>query len=139
MGGSLNMENLAKALAFTDLILPTGAFSGMRASQLLVFGDVLQGKTARKQVTIINDTNEILVNVSVSVRGTEFWFNPNTFNSVLPAESLCFLDFEFTPPHPGHFVGFATVLGDDSTGTQTVTIRLEGNAVSNHNGSVGLK
>ena len=133
------MENLAKALAFTDLILPTGAFSGMRASQLLVFGDVLQGKTARKQVTIINDTNEILVNVSISVRGTEFWFNPNTFNSVLPAESLCFLDFEFTPPHPGHFVGFATVLGDDTSGTQTVTIRLEGNAVSNHNGSVGLK
>lgn len=133
------MENLAKALAFTDLILPTGAFSGMRASQLLVFGDVLQGKTARKQVTIINDTNEILVNVSVSVRGTEFWFNPNTFNSVLPVESLCFLDFEFTPPHPGHFVGFATVLGDDTSGTQTVTIRLEGNAVSNNNGSVGSR
>ena len=133
------MENLAKALAFTDLILPTGAFSGMRASQLLVFGDVLQGKTARKQVTIINDTNEILVNVSVSVRGAEFWFNPSTFDAVLPAESLCFLDFEFTPTHPGHFVGFATVMGDDSTGTQAVTIRLEGNAVSNNNGSVGLK
>ena len=124
------MENLAKALTFTDLILPTGVFSGMRASQLLDFGDVLQGQTARKRVTVINDTNEILVNVSVSVRGVEFWFNPNTFNSLLPADSLCFLDFEFTPTHPGHFDGFATVMGDDSTGTQTVTIRLEGDAVS---------
>lgn len=124
------MENLAKALAFTDLILPTGVFSGMRASQLLAFGDVLQGQTARKQVTVINDTNEILVKLSVSVRGADFWFNPNTFNSLLPAETLCFLDFEFTPTHPGHFVGFATVMGDDSTGTQTVTIRLEGDAVS---------
>ncbi len=124
------MENLAKALAFADLVLPTGAFSGVRASQLLVFGDVLQGKTARKHVTIINDTDEILVNVSVNVRGAEFWFNPSTFDAVLPAESLCFLDFEFTPTHPGHFVGFATVMGDDSTGTQAVTIRLEGDAVS---------
>ena len=124
------MENLAKALTFTDLILPTGVFSGMRASQLLDFGDVLQGQTARKRVTVINDTNEILVNVSVSVRGVEFWFNPNTFNSLLPADSLCFFDFEFTPTHPGHFDGFATVMGDDSTGTQTVTIRLEGDAVS---------
>ena len=122
------MENLAKALAFTDLILPTGAFSGMRASQLLVFGDVLLGKTERKQVTVINDTSEILVNVTVSVRGAEFWFNPSTFNAVLPAETLCFLDFEFTPNQPGHFVGFATVMGDDSTGTQSVTIRLEGDA-----------
>jgi hypothetical protein len=122
------VENLAKALAFTDLVLPTGAFSGVRASQLLVFGDVLQGKTARKHVTIINDTDEVLVNVSVSVRGAEFWFNPSTFDAVLPAESLCFLDFEFTPTHPGHFVGFATVMGDDSTGTQAVTIRLEGDA-----------
>jgi hypothetical protein len=124
------VENLAKALAFADLVLPTGAFSGVRASQLLVFGDVLQGKTARKHVTIINDTDEILVNVSVNVRGAEFWFNPSTFDAVLPAESLCFLDFEFTPTHPGHFVGFATVMGDDSTGTQAVTIRLEGDAVS---------
>ena len=71
----------------------------------------------------------MLVNVTVNVRGSDFWINPSTFKSILPAESLCFLDFEFTPSRLGHSVGFATVIGDDSAGTQAVTIRLEGNAV----------
>jgi len=120
------VENLAKALTFADLLLPTGAFSNVRASQMLNFGKVPRGKTVRKHVTIINDTGESLVNMNVSVRGAAFWFNPGTFDSVLPAESLCSLDVEFTPTHPGRSVGFATVMGDDSTGTQAVTIRLEG-------------
>ena len=120
------MNNLANALVFADLVLPTGTFSGLHSSRSLDFGEARQDTTVRKRVTIINDTGEILVNMNVSVRGATFWFNPSTFTALLPAGGLCYLDVEFTPTQTGHFVGFATVMGDDSTGTQAVTIRLEG-------------
>ena len=124
------MTNLAETLAFADLVLPTGAFSGLLASRCLDFGEARRDTTVRKRITIVNDTGENLVNMNVSVRGATFWFNPSTFTALLPAGGLCYLDVEFTPTQKGHFVGFATVMGDDSTGTQTVTIRLEGDTVN---------
>ena len=124
------MTNLAETLAFADLIVPTGAFSGLLSSRCLDFGEAPRDTTVRKRITIINDTGENLVNMNVSVRGTTFWFNPSTFTALLPAGGLCYLDVEFTPTQTGHFVGFATVMGDDSTGTQAITIRLEGATVN---------
>ena len=105
------------------------ASADLVATQQLDFGEYPVGSvTVTSGVTIINDSSSELINVDLSVRGAEFWFSAGSCGTVFPPGASCLLNVHFTPARPGHFVGFVAVTGDDSGGTQAVTIRLEADA-----------
>jgi hypothetical protein len=88
----------------------------------LSFGNVLIGSKAAKQVTLTNNQNVPLTNISVSITGSAAYSQVNTCGSSIPATSQCTITVTFAPTTAGTQTGTVNITDSASNSPQTVSL-----------------
>ena len=98
------------------------------SDSVLDFGEVPLGQRKALGLRIFNIGAEDLINFEVFYYGQEFWFEQPCCGPVLESGRACFVNVTFCPSRPGSFHKNLGISGDDSYGSFSEVVHLEGRA-----------
>ena len=98
------------------------------SARILDFGEVSLGRHKTLGLRISNIGTEDLINFEVFYYGPEYWFEPSYCGAVLELGRAYFINVTFCPTRPGFFHKNLGISADDSFGSFSEVVRLDGRA-----------